>query len=130
MSRKLTAARAAAKSGRFLNRNPNFPDGNPISPVMQKVKGSLRGEKPARTLALLTGQPLSTCQKLMSGHRTENPEMIAALFHTPLLTDVILAYTAGATDPVVRAVRKAVRLVKLEQEIARVSAGQDDGDDA
>jgi hypothetical protein len=93
---------------------------------MQKVKGLLTGPKPARQLQDLTDQPLSICQKLLSGHRVENREMLTALLRTRLIADVILAVTEGASDPTVKAVRKAVKCVKLERELARLKAGDDE----
>lgn len=126
MMARVKPARAAAKSRRFPKGNRNFPEGNPISPVMQKVKVSLRTKKPARELHFLTDQPLSICQKLMSGHRAPNAAMYEALFLTPLITDAILGLTEGATDPKVRAVRRAIKRIKLEDEIARLEAGDDE----
>jgi hypothetical protein len=126
MTRKLAAARRAAKSGRFPKGNPNFPARKQISPVMQKVRGSLSEVKSAEELHFLTSQPLSICQKLLSGHREPNAAMYEALFQTALITDAILGLTEGATDPKVRAVRKAVKRLKLEDEIARLEAGDDE----
>jgi hypothetical protein len=54
-----------------------------------EVKGSLASVKAADELHFLTGQPLSICQKLLSGHRVENRDMIIALFQTHLVIDVI-----------------------------------------
>lgn len=119
-------ARTLAKSRRFPEGNPNFPKGNPISPVMQKVKGSLSSKKPARELHYLTDQPLSICQKLLSGHRAPNAAMYEALFRDELIVDAILGLTEGAAHPLVRAVRKAVRIVQKENEIALIKAGDDE----
>lgn len=127
MTSKVAKPRRATKSRRFPKGNPNVPEGNPISPVMQKVKASLRHQKkPARALSDLTDQPLSICQKLLSGHRTENAAMQTALFQTWLIYDLILGSTIGATDPDVRAVRQAVKVLKLEREIKRIKAGDDE----
>lgn len=92
---------------------------------MQKVKISLGAAKPAATLAFLTGEPLSICQKLLSGHRAPNAAMYEALFKTPLIIDAVLGLTEGASDPQAKAVRKAVLRIKLENELARLEAGED-----
>lgn len=93
---------------------------------MQKVRGSLAPVKAAEELRFRTGQPLSICQKLLSGHRAPNAAMYEALFQSPLIVDAILGLTEGATDPKVRAVRKAVRRLKLEDDIRRLEAGEDE----
>lgn len=123
---KVAPGRPATKRRRFPEGKPNFPKGNPICPVMQKVKGSLKGDKPARELHFLTDQGLSTCQKLMSGHRRPNGAMYEALFQNHLIIDAILGLTEGATDPTARAVRKAIKRLAHEQAIARIDAGGDE----
>jgi hypothetical protein len=126
MSSTVTPARRSAKSARFPKGKQNFPNGNRISPVMQKLRDTLQAVKAAEELQFQTGQPLSICQKLLSGHRAPNGRMYEALFQSPLIVDVILGLTEGATDKHVRAVRKAVRRIKLEAEIARLDAGDDE----
>lgn len=120
------SSRARGKSGALHEGKKDFPPGNPIAPVMQKLKSSLKGDKPAPTLAFLTGQPLSICQKLLSGHRRPNAAMYEALFAGELIVDAILGLTEGATHPKVRAVRRAVKRIKLQDEIARLEAGDDE----
>jgi hypothetical protein len=126
MAKKVARTGVTAKSGRFLTRNQNCLTRNQISPVMQKVRDSLTAPNRAEHLSFLTKQPLSTCQKLLSGHLTENPVMTAALFRTHLITDAILGLTEGATDPTARAVRKLIKKLKLEQQLARLDAGDDE----
>jgi len=67
------------RSERFPKGNQNFLSGNRISPVAQKLRALLPPNKAAYKLQSLTEQPLSICQKLLSGHRTENIEMLRAL---------------------------------------------------
>jgi hypothetical protein len=123
MTRRLDENRSPAKSNRFPTGNPNFPEGNRISPVMQKVKGSLASVKAAEELHFLTGQPLSICQKLLSGHRVENRDMIIALFQTHLVVDVILGLIdQDVHDPLARAVRKAIKKIKLQRELDQLEA--------
>jgi hypothetical protein len=124
MTGRLRPAAKTAKLRRFPQGNQSIPQGNPISVVMQKVRGSLGDSKPAQTLRFLTDQPLSICQKTLSGHRAPNAAMYEALFRSPLIVEAILGLTEGATDPKVRAVRKAVKRIKLEDEIARLEAGE------
>ena len=123
MKAKVAAARRPAKSSRFPKGKQNVPKGNRISPVMRKVRGSLAPAKAAEDLVFQTGQPLSICQKTLSGHRAPNAAMYEALFQSSLIVDAILGLTEGATDPKVRAVRNLVRRMKLEDEIKRIEAG-------
>jgi hypothetical protein len=121
MNRTVAKRGAIAKSKRFPIRNQNCPDGNPISPVMQNVRGSLVGVKAARELEDLTGQPLSNCQKMLSGHRDENREMIIALCQTRLVIDTVLGLIdPEVRDPTARLVRKTLKKLKLHQELARL----------
>ena len=90
---------------------------------MQKVKSSLGTVKAARELSFLTAQPLSITQKLLSGHRVENREMIVALAQTHLVVDLILGLIADdVKDPVARAMRKAAKKIKLQRELERLDA--------
>nr|WP_157872577.1 hypothetical protein [Bradyrhizobium sp. ORS 278] len=121
MTSKLSGGSAKAKSGRFPDGNRNCPKGNPISPVMQNVRGSLGAVKAAQELQFLTGEPLSICQKLLSGHRVENRDMLVALCQTRLVIDAVLGLIdPDVKDPTARAVRKAMRKLKLELELARL----------
>src|SRR5690348_3548604 len=95
MSGTVRRATPATKSERCRIRNQNCRIGNQISPVMQNVRGSLTGLKAAQELEILTGQPLSNCQKMLAGTRGENPEMIYALSNTRLCVDTFL----GLIDP-------------------------------
>jgi hypothetical protein len=72
----------------------------------------------------LTDQPLSTCEKLLSGHRLPNPETLAALCQSRLVIETVLALTEGGTDPVVRDVHKAVRRLKLERELSELDGSR------
>jgi hypothetical protein len=115
-----------AKSERCLIRNQNCRIGNQISPVMQNVRGSLAGLKAAQELEILTGQPLSNCQKMLAGTRSENPEMLYALSNTRLVVDTFLGLIDPETrDPTARAVRKLLKKFKLQQELQRLEAEDD-----
>jgi hypothetical protein len=87
---------------------------------MQNVQASLGKTNAAKKLAFFTDQPLSICQKLLSGHRLPNQEMLTALCKSPLVIETVLALTEGGTDPVVRDVHKAVRRLKLERELSEL----------
>jgi hypothetical protein len=129
MTSKLAKGVANAKSHASSAVNQNCLDGNrlpQISPVMQKVKASLGRPNGAETLAFLTKGSLSTCQKLLSGHLTENGEMVRAMCRTYLTVDVILGLTEGATDPTARRVHKLIKRLKHEIEIEKIDAGRDD----
>jgi hypothetical protein len=123
MSHPISRRCAKGKNRAIPNGKPNFPEGNRISPVMQKVKGSLCRVKSAQELQFFTGQALSICQKLLSGHRVENREMIVALAQTHLVADLVLGLIAeDVKDPVARAMRKAAKKLKLQRELERLEA--------
>lgn len=102
MTKQVARPRAVAKSARFPKRNrttaadsrignQNAPIGNQISPVMQKVKSLLPPVKAAQHLAILIDEPLSNCQKLLAGFRTENATVLTKLLRSPLGRDVLFA---------------------------------------
>jgi hypothetical protein len=123
MTRKVAAHRGTGKSGNFPTRNQNCRHRNQISPVMQKVKGSLGKPNGAETLAFLTKGSLSTTQKLLSGHLVENGDMLRAMCRTPLVVDVILGLTEGVPDPTARRVHKLISRLRLELAIEALDAG-------
>lgn len=126
MAKRLPRRAAAAKSGRFPAGNRNFPKRNQISPVMQKVRSSLKPVKAAQELVFLTGQPLSICQKVLAGCRDENREMLAALFRCRLITSAIIGLTEGVNDPDVKAIRKFAQKLELKRQIAALDREDDE----
>ncbi len=123
MTKKLANTRAKPKSAVCRIRNPK-PAADPVfPPVMQKVQEVLPKGKAVAELVFLTGQPLSTCQKMLSDNRMPNPAMIAALCQSKLVIETVLALTEGGTDPAVREVHKAVKRIQLERELAKLDAG-------
>jgi hypothetical protein len=93
---------------------------------MQNVRGSLVGLKAAQELEILTGQPLSNCQKMLSGQRDENREMLIAFAQTRLVVDTFLGLIdPDVKDPTARAVRKLLKKYKLQQELQRLEAEDD-----
>lgn len=125
MSAKLTKTRAKPKPRVCRKGNPKASEATAFPPVMQRVQASLPERKAVAELMFLTGQPLSSCQKMLAGIRLPNPEMLAALCQSRLVIETVLALTEGGTDPVVRDVHKAVRRLQLERELARIDAGDD-----
>lgn len=126
MTKQVARSRAQAKSAPSDARNQNFRVGNQtpqISPVMQKVKGSLPRPNTAETLEFLTKGSLSTCQKLLSGHAVENGDMLRSMCRTHLAVDVVLGLVEDATDPVAVRLRKLVKRLKHEIEIEKLDAG-------
>ncbi|MBR0855638.1 hypothetical protein [Bradyrhizobium liaoningense] len=120
MSRSMRKAAKCSKSARFPKGNQNFPEGKQISPVMQKVRSSLEGAKAAQQLQFLTEQPLSICQKTLSGHRDENRDMLYALGGTHLIVPALLGLIPrDVQDPWARKLRKAAYKLYLEQEAER-----------
>lgn len=117
MTRPIAHRRSAAKTRHCPGGNPKPSARGSISPVMARVKKSLGDRKPARTLALLTDQPLSICQKLLAGNRLPNAAMYEALFQDELIIDAILGLIPDdASHPKVRAVRKAIRRLEIDFE--------------
>lgn len=114
MTKQVPRSRALAKSARFPKRNQkaqvrnqspaeasNFHNGNQpaeignqISPVMQVVKALLPPVKAAQHLALLIDEPLSNCQKLLAGFRTENAAVLTKLLRSSMGRDVLFVLMA------------------------------------
>lgn len=93
---------------------------------MQKVRGSLKPVKAAQELTFLTGQPLSICQKVLSGHRKENGDLIASFFRSRLITSAIIGLTEGVNDADAKAVRKFCQKLELKRQLAALD--QEDGE--
>jgi hypothetical protein len=125
MTRKLKPARHAAKSARFRKRKLNCTTGNPISYLMQVVKNLLPARKPAWHLHILTGAGLSTCQKVLSGHRAENGDLILALLRSPHGWDVLQAVMAEADQPWFEDLRDLVDINQLKRDALRMKRDLD-----
>lgn len=108
MTSKVAKHRAPAKSAnvRIRNqagsaasrkRNQIETGGNQISPVMLKVKGLLPPVKAAQHLAILIDEPLSNCQKLLAGFRTENSAVLGKLLRSHMGRDVLFALMGDAS---------------------------------
>lgn len=123
MSRTVTTAARAAKRAHFPEGNQNFPRGNQISPVMQKVRGLLPPQKTAWHLHCLTGQPLSTCQKALSGARDENREMLVALLRSRLWLDVLRVIMSG-TDAAPADFTDLIELSEVREEERSLAKAQ------
>ena len=96
MTNKLAKPRAAAKSGVVPIGNRSVRKGNPISPVMQKVKSLLPAHKPSLHLEILIDQKEQHCRKLLSGHRTENAEILTRLLQSDMGREVLFALMGDA----------------------------------
>lgn len=96
MSRTVASDPTRAKSGRFPNGNPTTPIRNRISPVMARVKALLPDAKASHHLAILIDEPLGNCQKLLSGHRTENADVLAKLLRSEFGREVLFALMGDA----------------------------------
>jgi len=117
MPAKLAKPRAAAKSAHCPEGNQKASGEAVSSPVMRRVRDALGDRKPAAKLHFLTDQPLSICQKTLSGNRLPNAAMYEALFGSELIIPTILGLIPDdATDPRVRAVRRAIRRLELDFE--------------
>jgi hypothetical protein len=98
MTRTVVPRGKAAKSGRFPKRKQNCTTGNQNSAVRAAIhaaglaiKHVLPRDKSAWELHILTGAGLSTCQKVLSGHRELNLETVVALLQSEHGLDVLRA---------------------------------------
>jgi hypothetical protein len=82
MTGKVAKGRRQAKNANSRIRNQNPQIRNQISPVMQKMRDLLPAQKAAQNLALLIDEPLSTCQKLLCGERSENSAILTKLLQS------------------------------------------------
>lgn len=123
MIKKLAKSHAPTKSGHCRMGNQKGTTDRQLATVMQNVQAALPPRKAVQELVFLTGQPLSTCQKLLAGNRLPNPESLVALCQSRLVIETVLGLTEGCDDPVVRDVHKAVRRLKLERELAQLDIG-------
>jgi len=96
MPRPLPRPAKVTKSRHSRIRESIPRKGNPISPVMQKLRGLLPAHKPARHLALLIDAPLPHCQKLLCGERRENSEILTALLRSAHGREVLFALMGEA----------------------------------
>ena len=123
MPSKVAKPRVAAKSGHCLARNQKDLTDRQLAAVMQRVQTSLPDRKAVQEMLFLTGQGLSTGQKLLAGIRLPGAESLAALCQSRLVIETVLGLTEGSDDPVVKDVHKAVRRLQLERELAQIDAG-------
>ncbi len=117
MSANRAKPRAAVKSARCPEGQQKPSEAEVLSPVMRRLRVALGERKSAARLHYLTEQPLSICEKTLAGNRLPNAAMYEALFGTELIIPTILGLIPDdATDPRVRAVRKAIRRLELDFE--------------
>lgn len=117
-------ARGAAKSRRFPEGNHFFPEGKQISPVMQKMRDLLPRHKAAWQLHCMTGQPLSICQKVLSGHRQPNVEMMQALLaadDVSIAGEALVAFI-GKDAPLAQWIADKQDLRRLQAELDAIKA--------
>lgn len=117
MSGKVSARAKNAKSGHTQNRNQIPQTGNQISPVMQIVRGWLPDRKAAQTLAFLTDLPLSTCQKLLSGERSENREQLEVLLHLECGREILFCLMGEARPDWFGKYRKQLDVVDARKQL-------------
>lgn len=115
MSAKLRAAAARGKNRHFRIRNQSIRIRNQISPVMQKVRELLPDAKSAFHLHILTDAPLSTCQKMLSGDRPENLELITALLRSEHGREVLFALMGDANPAWFAKYRGQLKAVEARQ---------------
>lgn len=85
---------------------------------MQKVKGVLPATKSALHLHLLTGAPISTCEKLLCGQRTENAETLIALLRSDIGRDVLFALMGDASPEWFVKYRKQLDVNAVRRQLA------------
>lgn len=125
MTGKVAKTTAKPKSACCPIRQEKKSAASGLAAVMRNVQAVLEAGTAAKTLQFLTDQPISTCEKLLSGHRLPNPETLAALCQSKLVIETVLGLTAGSADPIVRDVHKAVMRLQLERKLAQLDAGSD-----
>jgi hypothetical protein len=91
---------------------------------MACVRGLLPQAKAAHHLAILIDEPLGNCQKLLSGHRTENAAQLAKLLRSELGRDVLFALMGEARPDWFTKYRKQLdvnaarkKLIEAQREI-------------
>ncbi|NPU69973.1 hypothetical protein HL667_33630 [Bradyrhizobium sp. 83012] len=130
MTSKVARDRSSAKSERFQIRNQTAQIRNRISPVMAKVRELLPQAKAAHHLSILIDEPLGNCQKLLSGHRSENSDVLAKLLRSAFGREVLFALMGDARPEWfskyqkqldVNAARK--KLIETQREIEALQQG-------
>jgi len=96
MSREAARKALPRQKSESRIRNQNCRIRNQISPVMQKVRELLPPHKSAYHLEILSDQPLSNCQKMLTGERAENLEMVTALLRSEMGREVLFALMGDA----------------------------------
>lgn len=130
MTSPVARARSNAKSAHFPNRNQEAQIRNRISPVMARVKALLPETKAAHHLSILIDEPLGNCQKLLSGHRSENAGQLAKLLRSALGRDVLFALMGEARPDWFSKYQKQLdvnaarrKLIEAQREIEAVQQG-------
>jgi hypothetical protein len=91
---------------------------------MQVVKDSLPEGGDAAHMHILTGQPISSCQKMLCGVRSENMETLQSLLggkNLDLAVDVLCAFV-GEDAPLAKAARLQEDLRRAKQVIKTLQA--------
>lgn len=96
MKGNVSARAKNAKNGQFRIRNQKRQIQNPISPVMQEVRGLLPKHKAPVELHILTDVPISTCQKMLTGQTPENLKAITGLLRSDHGREVLFALMGDA----------------------------------
>jgi hypothetical protein len=125
MNARVAPSQVTSKHRASQIRNQNSRIGNPISPVMQKVKSLLPPGKAAQTLAFLIDEPLGSCQKLLCGERSENAEVLAKLLCTEAYgigEAVLLVIGEGRKVRYIEVVRRRANVAALKKQIAAAQA--------
>lgn len=124
MSGTVKFSRHSTKSVVFRKRNPNCRIRNQISAVMQVVNDLLPPNSKAFHLAAMTGEPLSSCQKMLCGARGENLEMLRALGRQNDVDFAIAVAIAffGEDAPISRALALQRDMRKANQVLKQLKA--------
>jgi hypothetical protein len=125
MSRKVKPARRSAKSGHFRNRKRNCTSGKSISSLVQVVKNILPAKKAAWELHILTGMGLSSCEKMLSGHRAENLELVLALLRSRHGMELLRAIMVDAGQPWFEEIEDLADIAQLKRDQMRLKRDLD-----
>lgn len=118
MRRSLGNPNGTGKTGHSRIRQRNSLIRKQISPVMAKVKEMLPQAKAAQHLAILIDEPLSTCQKLLCGERTENVAVLAKLLRSDMGVEVLSVVLDGTRAEWAARFRKHLAVKELTHKLA------------
>lgn len=125
MTKQVARSRAVAKSAPSQNRNQKCRIRNLSASVMLKMKDVVKPRNVAHELNFLTDVPVPSVQKMMSGDRPVNLELIVGLLRGEHGREVLFTIMDGANPDWFSKYRKLLdnndlhrKMVEIERAIA------------